>query len=389
MAELDDLKHFELSQERGFLPVQDPAHALPRELAAWDEVGADLPKLLAAGRARAVLAALPELDPHTLPGGAPLRRAMLAAVLLRPRLRVGRTGARAARPGAGRGALVRRRGAARPPAGAVVRLLRARQLAPARPRRAARPRQSRHPAELPGRRGRGLVHPRAPRDRGARRPRAGGGRPGLRGRGGERFARAGRAPGADRRGHRVAVPEPGPHARAVRSVRLLPARAPLHPRLEGSPAAPAGRRVRGRRRARRPPAAAARRDRGAERHRADARRGARRRARGRSAARLPGRDARLHAARPPRLARRRRGRAVRTRGGVGVGRPGPARRLRRVSALARGVPLHAPGLRGALHPPPEREQRREPDRRRHGRNAVHGLPEEAPRRDIATPPGCS
>ena len=77
MAELDDLKHFDLSQERGFLPVQDPARALPRELSAWDEVGADLPKLLAAGRARAVLAALPPLDPHTLPGGAPLRRAML------------------------------------------------------------------------------------------------------------------------------------------------------------------------------------------------------------------------------------------------------------------------------------------------------------------------
>ena len=77
MAELDDLKHFELSHERGFLPVQDPARALPRELAAWDEVGADLPKLLAAGRARAALAALPPLDPHTLPGGAPLRRAML------------------------------------------------------------------------------------------------------------------------------------------------------------------------------------------------------------------------------------------------------------------------------------------------------------------------
>jgi indoleamine 2,3-dioxygenase len=77
MAELDDLKRFELSHERGFLPVPDPARALPRELAAWDEVGADLPKLLAAGRARAVLAALPRLDPHTLPGGAPLRRAML------------------------------------------------------------------------------------------------------------------------------------------------------------------------------------------------------------------------------------------------------------------------------------------------------------------------
>src|SRR5262249_56780878 len=39
MAELDDLKRFELSHERGFLPAQDPVRALPRELALWDELG--------------------------------------------------------------------------------------------------------------------------------------------------------------------------------------------------------------------------------------------------------------------------------------------------------------------------------------------------------------
>jgi indoleamine 2,3-dioxygenase len=77
MRDLADLKHFELSRERGFLPVQDPVRALPAELARWDEIAVELPKLLAAGRARAALAALPVLDPATLSGGGPLRRAML------------------------------------------------------------------------------------------------------------------------------------------------------------------------------------------------------------------------------------------------------------------------------------------------------------------------
>ena len=77
MADLDDLKQFELSRERGFLPAQDPVLELPREFARWDEIARDLPKLLAAGRARAALAALPVLDPATLPAGGPLRRAML------------------------------------------------------------------------------------------------------------------------------------------------------------------------------------------------------------------------------------------------------------------------------------------------------------------------
>ena len=77
MADLDDLKQFELSRERGFLPVQDPALVLPRGFSPWDELAGDLPKLLTAGRARAALAALPLLDPATLSSGGPLRRAML------------------------------------------------------------------------------------------------------------------------------------------------------------------------------------------------------------------------------------------------------------------------------------------------------------------------
>jgi indoleamine 2,3-dioxygenase len=62
--------------ERGFLPSPDPARALPAAFGAWDEVGRDLPKLLASGRARMVLERLPAPDPDRLPDEA-LPRAML------------------------------------------------------------------------------------------------------------------------------------------------------------------------------------------------------------------------------------------------------------------------------------------------------------------------
>jgi indoleamine 2,3-dioxygenase len=77
MTRLDDLKQFDLSRERGFLPAQDPARSLPSAWARWDELAADLPKLLAAGRARSALRGLPLLDPATLSGDAALRRAMV------------------------------------------------------------------------------------------------------------------------------------------------------------------------------------------------------------------------------------------------------------------------------------------------------------------------
>src|ERR1700741_1333221 len=77
MSDPCDLKAFDLSRERGFLPAQDPIRELPREFSRWDQVAADLPKLLAAGRVRAVLAALPALDASALSGEGVLRRAML------------------------------------------------------------------------------------------------------------------------------------------------------------------------------------------------------------------------------------------------------------------------------------------------------------------------
>ncbi len=77
MSDPSDLKSFELSRERGFLSEPDPALELPAAFARWDELGASLPKLLAAGRARAALRALPVLDAATLSGDGVLRRAML------------------------------------------------------------------------------------------------------------------------------------------------------------------------------------------------------------------------------------------------------------------------------------------------------------------------
>ena len=77
MTGLDDLKGFDLSEERGFLPVHDPATELPRAWAAWDDVARDLPKLLLTGRIRKRLRALPALPDEPLASGAAMRRAML------------------------------------------------------------------------------------------------------------------------------------------------------------------------------------------------------------------------------------------------------------------------------------------------------------------------
>ena len=108
---------------------------------------------------------------------------------------------------------------------------------------------------------------------------------------------------ADRRVARGDGRGAGAHARRLRSLHLLPARAAVHPRLEGPSAARSRRGLRRRRRVSRRGPALPRRDRRAERDRARARRVARRRARRRSAAPLPARDARLHDARAARVPR--------------------------------------------------------------------------------------
>jgi indoleamine 2,3-dioxygenase len=62
--------------ERGFLPPEDPLRRLPDQFAIWDEIAADLPKLLPAERVRAVVVQLPELAVADLPDAA-VPRAML------------------------------------------------------------------------------------------------------------------------------------------------------------------------------------------------------------------------------------------------------------------------------------------------------------------------
>jgi indoleamine 2,3-dioxygenase len=74
---IDNLNTFEMSPQRGFLPSDDPLDRLPAELAPWDEIAGDLPKLLAASRCRAALERLPILDTASLQTGAEYERAML------------------------------------------------------------------------------------------------------------------------------------------------------------------------------------------------------------------------------------------------------------------------------------------------------------------------
>src|SRR5439155_17857262 len=66
-----------VSAERGFLPRPDPLQMLPVLFEVWEEVAAEMPKLLAAGRLRATLDSLPPLDTAPLETDAELERAML------------------------------------------------------------------------------------------------------------------------------------------------------------------------------------------------------------------------------------------------------------------------------------------------------------------------
>jgi len=71
-----DLKYYEVSAERGFLPEPDPEPALPAPLALWQELAAELPKRLAARRLRAAVRTLPLFDLAALRSPAEERAAM-------------------------------------------------------------------------------------------------------------------------------------------------------------------------------------------------------------------------------------------------------------------------------------------------------------------------
>ena len=53
---------FEVTNERGFLPTEDPIHSLPDEFWLWEELAADMPKLLVADRLRRALDKLDVFD---------------------------------------------------------------------------------------------------------------------------------------------------------------------------------------------------------------------------------------------------------------------------------------------------------------------------------------
>jgi indoleamine 2,3-dioxygenase len=65
------------SLKRGFLPEEDPCTRLPAAFAPWDELGSELPGLLAAVRAREHIEQLPLLEPQLLEEPRHLERAML------------------------------------------------------------------------------------------------------------------------------------------------------------------------------------------------------------------------------------------------------------------------------------------------------------------------
>jgi len=76
-----DLSRFAIHPERGFLPAEDPLTRLPAAYAPWDELGADLPKLLATEKLHRTINQLPILDASELAGPA-LRRAMVVLSFL-------------------------------------------------------------------------------------------------------------------------------------------------------------------------------------------------------------------------------------------------------------------------------------------------------------------
>src|SRR5262245_61090000 len=71
-----DLKPYDVSPARGFLPDPDPEPALPPALALWQELAAELPKRLAARRLRDAVRTLPPFELAALRSPAEERAAM-------------------------------------------------------------------------------------------------------------------------------------------------------------------------------------------------------------------------------------------------------------------------------------------------------------------------
>lgn len=67
---------FEISHERGFLPLQDPLIRLPKEFDAWETVAQGLPKLLVSDQAHRSIADLPQFPIKTISDSRERERAM-------------------------------------------------------------------------------------------------------------------------------------------------------------------------------------------------------------------------------------------------------------------------------------------------------------------------
>src|SRR6266700_3431606 len=74
---LTSIAAFEISHERGFLPVHDPLTRLPKAFDAWETVALRLPKLLASDQVRATIADLPPFPLEAINDSRERERAML------------------------------------------------------------------------------------------------------------------------------------------------------------------------------------------------------------------------------------------------------------------------------------------------------------------------
>ncbi len=74
---LGSLSAFEIDDDRGFLPADDPLRELPPHFAPWEETARALPKTIVAGGLRRTAEALPLLSTEALEDPRSLRRAML------------------------------------------------------------------------------------------------------------------------------------------------------------------------------------------------------------------------------------------------------------------------------------------------------------------------
>ena len=72
-----ELARFDVDPLRGFLPPEDPLVRLPQPWLAWEQLGFDLPEMIATRTARQAIGNLPTLDASSLGSEQELRRAML------------------------------------------------------------------------------------------------------------------------------------------------------------------------------------------------------------------------------------------------------------------------------------------------------------------------